>query len=204
MTLDQLTVSLGVVGPASQAEDAQRFIHRIESIREPRGWNQQLKNEPTLQAFYQRLHRTWHVESTAGYGFDVLPHYGAALGNVYVYANTGAALRFGKNLRDDFGPPRMQPGAPGADYAHADGRFGWYVFAGVDGRAMLRNLFLDGNTNRDGPSVDRNVWVGDMQVGLMVDWEPIRIGYTHVWRSREFRGQRTPQAFGAFSIAVRF
>ncbi len=179
-----ISVGLGVVGPASYGEEAQGLVHRVKSIREPSGWGAQLRNEVTLQAFYQRTHRLWRYEPGAGFGFDVMPHYGAALGNVYVYANTGASLRFGRNLPDDFGPPRMQPGVPGSDYSQPRHRFGWYVFAGTDGRAMVRNLFLDGNTFRDSPSV--------------------RIGYTHVWRTREFRGQLTPQAFGALSIAYRF
>ena len=203
-TLDQLTLSLGVVGPASQGEAAQRLIHDIGGIRGPQGWERQLRNEFTAQTIYQRSVRLWRIESAAGYGFDAIPHYGAALGNVYVYANTGASLRFGKRLPDDFGPPRIQPGVPGSDYTKSDGKFGWYVFAGADGRAVGHNLFLDGNSFRDGPSVERRVWVADVQAGLMIDWDPVRIGYTHVWRSREFRGQVTPQAFGAFSIAYRF
>ncbi len=203
-TLDQLNLSLGVVGPASQAEGAQRLIHDIQGIRGPQGWGRQLGNEFTIQTVYQRSVRIGRIESVAGYGFDVLPHYGAALGNVYRYANTGATLRFGKNLPDDFGPLRIQPGVPGSDYTKSDGKFGWYVFAGADGRAVGHNLFLDGNSFRDGPSVERHVWVADIQAGLMIDWDPIRIGYTHIWRSREFRGQVTPQAFGALSIAYRF
>ncbi|MFN0301416.1 MAG: lipid A deacylase LpxR family protein [Burkholderiales bacterium] len=203
-TLDQLNLSLGVVGPASQAEGSQRFIHDIQGLRGPQGWGRQLGSEFTVQTAYQRSVRIWRIESAAGYGLDVLPHYGAALGSVYAYANTGASVRFGKNLPDDFGPPRIQPGVPGSDYTKSNGKFGWYVFAGTDGRAVGRNLFLDGNSFRDGPSVERRVWVADLQAGLMIDWDPVRIGYTHVWRSREFRGQVTPQAFGALSIAYRF
>ena len=203
-TLDQLALSVGMVGPASQGEGAQKLIHRVHGIREPRGWDYQLHNELAIQGFYQRSARAWRVGSNSGFGADVLPHYGGALGNVYIYANTGGMLRVGKNLSEDFGPPRIEPGVPGSDYANRKQHFAWYLFAGVDGRAVAHNIFLDGNTFRDSPSVERNVWVADLQVGLMIDWDPIRIGYTHVWRSREFRGQPTPQAFGAVSIAYRF
>jgi lipid A 3-O-deacylase len=202
--LDQLFFSVGVVGPASQAEKVQHFIHDIYAYPRAMGWGHQIGNELTLQAFYQRTHRIWRVESASGYGFDVSPHYGGALGNVYVYGNVGGLLRLGKNLPDDFGPPRVLPGGAGSDYSKGAGRFGWYAFAGVDGRAMARNLFLDGNTFRDSRSVQREYLVGDLQIGVVMDWRPLRLAYTHIWRTREFVGQFSSQAFGSLSLEYRY
>src|SRR5262245_34432116 len=44
--LDVLELTLGVVGPASLAEDTQQLAHKITGATEPRGWNTQLSNEP--------------------------------------------------------------------------------------------------------------------------------------------------------------
>jgi lipid A 3-O-deacylase len=203
-TLDQLFLSIGVVGPASQAEAVQHFIHDTYAYPRAMGWDHQLGNELTLQGFYQRTHRIWRTEWASGYGFDVAPHYGGALGNVYVYGNIGGLLRLGKNLPDDFGPPRVLPGGAGSDYSKGTGRFGWYAFAGADGRAMARNLFLDGNTFRNSRSVEREYLVGDLQIGFVVDWRPIRMAYTHIWRTREFVGQFASQAFGSLSFEYRY
>ena len=43
--------------------------------------------------------------------FDIEPHYGATIGNIYDYANIGAMARFGFNLPRDYGPMRIEPTA---------------------------------------------------------------------------------------------
>ena len=49
---------------------------------------------------------------------DVEPHYGAAIGNVYDYANLGLIGRIGFNLAPGLitAPLRIQPSLPGSDY----------------------------------------------------------------------------------------
>lgn len=44
---------------------------------------------------------------------DFIPRIGAALGNVAIYGDIGGTVRIGKNLRDDFGPPRLRLALPG-------------------------------------------------------------------------------------------
>jgi hypothetical protein len=55
--------------------------------------------------------------------FDVSPHVGGALGNVYTYANAGFTLRYGKDLTRDYGPPRVQPGVLGSVFFEPTNRF---------------------------------------------------------------------------------
>lgn len=203
--LDQMLVSVGVVGPAALAHETQDFIHSIVNSPEAQGWDSQLKNEPTLQFTYQRSWQSPEFRLPGGFAVDATPHAGAALGNVYVYANSGAMLRFGQNLPIDYGPPRVQPSLPGSGYfERAPGGFGWYLFAGVDGRAVARNIFLDGNTFADSRSVDKEPLVGDAQFGLAVVVDGVRLAYTHVLRTREYAGQDAGDQFGAFSVSVAF
>jgi hypothetical protein len=113
-------------------------------------------------------------------------------------------VRYGKRLPDDHGPPRIQPGWTGfGDFSPAAG-FGWYLFAGIEGRAVARNIFLDGNTFRDSRSVDKKHLVGDLQFGFVLDWSDVRLGYTHVLRTREFRTQETMNGFGSLSLSVKY
>ncbi|MSQ18872.1 MAG: lipid A deacylase LpxR family protein [Betaproteobacteria bacterium] len=56
-TLDQLFLSIGVVGPASQTDEMQHFIHDAYGYPRAMGWNYQIGNELTLQSFYQRSQR---------------------------------------------------------------------------------------------------------------------------------------------------
>lgn len=203
--LDQFQVSLGVVGPASLAHETQDFIHSIVDSPEAQGWSKQLRNEPTLQLTYQRSWQSPEFRLPGGFGIDATPHAGAALGNVYDYANMGMMFRVGQNLPIDYGPPRVQPSLPGSGYFEkAPGGFGWYLFAGVDGRAVAHNIFLDGNTFRDSRSVKKENYVGDAQFGLAMVIDGVRLAYTHVLRTREYVGQDASDQFGAFSVSFAF
>lgn len=202
--LDVLTLTVGVVGPASLAEQTQKFIHDLIDADEPRGWDTQLDNELGLVATYQRSWREAMTMTAGGFQADLTPHLGAALGNVYTYANTGFTLRWGRDLPRDYGPPRIQPSSPGSGLFNPRKGFGWYLFAGVDGRAVARNIFLDGNTFEDSRSVDKESFVGDVQFGLVLTWETVRLAYTHVLRSREYETQSDTDGFGALSLSVKF
>jgi hypothetical protein len=202
--LDQLELTLGVVGPASFADKTQKIIHKIADKNEPRGWDTQLENEPGVVVTYQRSWRGFVSESVSGFDFNVTPHAGGAFGNVFTYANAGLMLRFGERLPLDYGPPRIQPSLPGSGFFIPQDGFGWYLFAGVEGRAVARNIFLDGNTFRDSRSVDKEPLVGDLQFGVAITLQNVRLSYTHVLRTREFKSQAEDGDFGAFSVSARF
>ena len=121
-----------------------------------------------------------------------------------IYAQAGARLRFGQGLERDFGTPRIRPG--GGDTAAPLGQgFGWYVFGGAAGRAVGRDLFLDGSTWRNhSPSVSKRNLVGDLEAGGAVFWHNIRLSYTHDWRSEEFVGQKKMFTFGVATLSVAF
>lgn len=202
--LDQLELSVGVVGPASLAEQTQIFIHDITGSDDPNGWDTQLENEPGVLLIYQRSWRKFVSESISGFMFDVTPHAGGALGNVFTHANAGVTMKFGRRLPLDYGTPRIQPSLPGSGFFIPRDGLGWYLFAGIKGRAVARNIFLDGNTFRDSRSVDKVPFVGDFQFGFALTWQDVRLSYTHVLRSREFEEQDGRDDFGALSLSVRF
>jgi hypothetical protein len=201
--LDQAELDLGVIGPDSLAENSQKFVHRIIHDTIPAGWAYQLHNEP---AFVLSDEKTWKFSSwkVLGFSFDVDPHVGAAVGTVYDYANAGAMARFGFELPDDYGPLRIEPSPPGSNFFVPTAGFGWYVFAGIDGRAIARNIFLDGNTWQDSRHVDKLPFVADGQVGAAITFRSFRLTYTHVFRTKEFRTQPHSDQFGAINLSVRF
>ena len=201
---DQLALTLGVVGPASLAEETQKFGHDLTDSPEPQGWATQLGNEPGIMLTYQRSWRAAAAATVAGLDLDLTPHFGGAVGNVYTYANGGMTLRIGRRLGLDYGPPRIQPGISGAAFFAPRDRFTWYFFAGAEARAVARNIFLDGNTFRDSRSVDTEPLVGDLQWGVTLAWRDLRLSYTHVRRSREFETQLESDEFGSFSLSMAF
>lgn len=201
--LDQLQVSLGVVGPASLAQESQTWIHAIIHDRKPLGWSTQLRDEPGLIVTYERSAKLIPQQSMLGGAFDIEPHWGGSVGNVYDYVNAGAMARFGFNLPKDYGPMRIEPSLPGSDYFEPTAGFGAYVFAGVDGRAIARNLFLDGNSFESSRSVDKFNLVGDAIAGAALTFDSFRLAFTHVIRSREYKTQKSQDQFGAVDLTVR-
>ena len=81
---------------------------------------------------------------------------------------------------------------------------GWYLFGGLEGRAVARNIFLDGNTWEASPSVSKKTFVADFQAGAVLTYDQMRVSYTHVWRTKEFETQRHGEQFGAISVSVRW
>lgn len=202
--LDSLELTLGVIGPASQADDTQEFVHDLIDTRDPAGWDNQLHNEPIVNLAYERAWRAMWQSRYVGLQADVTPHAGGAVGNAFIYGNGGLMFRIGQDLPSDYGPPRIRPSLPGSDFFVPHETFGWYLFAGVDGRLVLRDIFLDGNTFRDSASVHKKWLVGEIQAGLAVTIDGVRLAYTHVYRTERFEGQDSGDTFGAFSVSFRF
>ena len=201
---DKLELEIGMVGPYSFAEDVQTFWHSLLGLQVPNGWDNQLENEPGAVIYYEQTRRFEKQNIGLGLDVDVLPHFGGALGNVFTYAAAGITLRIGSGLDEDFGPPRIRPSLPGSAYFRPEKGFSWYLFAGLEGRAVLHNIFLDGNTFTDSHSVDKELFVGDLQAGLVFQWNRFRITYTQIFRTKEFEGQDSGDLFGSVSLSYHF
>jgi hypothetical protein len=202
--LDNLQLTLGVVGPASGAAQTQDFVHHLINSQDPQGWNNQLHNEPGLILSYERKWRSIYQFTPFGWGMDVTPHIGGSLGNIHTHLTSGATFRLGYDLPSDYGPPLIRPNLPGSDFFVPTREIGWYLFAGFEGRAVARNIFLDGNSFRNSHAVDKETFVGSLQAGIAFTYENTRIAYTHIFRTREFDRQRNADEFGALTLSYRF
>lgn len=199
--LDEYEITLGVVGPAALGEPAQRTIHGIIDAPKPRGWDNQLKNEPGLMLSWQRRWPTFFDEGISGTYLALTPHFGFTAGNIYTYANTGATLKLSSESgRWADKPVMVRPSIPGTGFFPKAKDLYWEVFLAVEGRAMVRNIFLDGNTFRDSHSIDKKPLVGDASAGVTLTWGRLRVGYTMVFRTKEFDGQDKADVFGALNI----
>ncbi len=200
-----LGASLGVIGPGALGHITQNGFHSLIGDPEARGWSSQLQNEPAIELLAERTYRLPIVQF-AGFEVDALPALTVGVGTVRDYVQAGASLRFGQGLQSDFGAPRIRPGMSGSDPYTPTRPFAWYVFAGADGQAVARDVFLDGSTFRSrSPSVDKRNFQGEFQAGLAVMAYGLRISYTQTWRTEEFRGQRAGLFnFGSLAVSGRF
>jgi lipid A 3-O-deacylase len=203
-TLDNAMITLGVVGPAALAEQTQRIFHNIISDETPKGWDNQLKNEPGIVLTYERKWKEFFELSTAGLEADIMPHVGVNLGNINTDAAIGATFRLGFDLPADYGPPRIRPSLPGSDFFVPSEDLSGYLFTSVGERAVARNIFLDGNTFASSESVDKENFVSSLQVGAVLTSGDSRISYTQVFMSKEYKTQTSPSQFGTLTFSYRF
>lgn len=202
--LENLEVDVGVVGPQALGEQTQNDYHQLIGINQAKGWGRQIRDEPGITLNYERL---WRVSllGDGKNGIDLVPQVGATVGNVFTFGDAGALLRFGKNLGADYGPVRIRPALSGTDYFNRDnldGSLGIYGFVGVQGRIVGRNIFLDGNSFSPSPSIEKRIFVGDVQAGVSVFWnDSLRLEFSTARRSREYAGQPSPDIIGTALIA---
>ena len=228
---DTIAVQLGMVGPHSYADDIQIFFHELISDDRPMGWNYQLHDEFGLNIAWERKWRLYARTVTAAdrwgfsthpffskldqdrarWGFDFIPHVGVVAGNVSTYVNAGATLRAGYNLPSDFGVNLMRPaGVASAPIDDLDPRvrgscWSVYLLAGVDGRAIARDIFLDGNTFKDSRSVEKKPFVADFVYGIGLIRGSFELTFKRVMRTQEFETQLADNSdFGSVTASWTF
>jgi lipid A 3-O-deacylase len=201
--LENFEIDFGMVGPGALGKLAQNTFHQFIGAAEAQGWSNQIQHEFGGMVSYERLWR-FPLLGDNSLGIDIVPELGATAGNVFTYGSVGGMLRIGKGLAADYGPVRVRPALSGTDYfdsAGLDGGVGWYLFAGTQGRAVGRNIFLDGNDFRVSRSVPKKTLVGDAEAGLAINWsESLRTDFTVMERSKEFYGQQSADVLGTAAL----
>lgn len=198
---DAMELTLGVVGPASQAERSQVFVHGMIDNTLPRGWEHQLENELVMQF---SLERRWMGVTARGgkaWGLDIIPHLGGGAGNLAIYSSGGVHVRAGWNLPPDFGPGSIRPG--GERWARSEERgdaLSLQLHAGLDGKAVFRNLLLDGNTFRDSHRVVRIPLTSDAVIGVRASRGRFSVSYEMVYWTRRFTTESRDHNFSSLTL----
>lgn len=199
----------GVVGPASLAEETQRVVHQITRSDEPAGWDYQLKDEPVVNLVYEHRRRFELLPSQDGFGIELIPTAGAMLGNVLIQAQAGAQLRAGFHLPDDFGTTLMR-GLGNLPFPHScraedrRGQSGVYLFVGGAVNLVGRNLSLDGNTFRDGPRVEKEIFFPAAEFGISFWSRHFQGTFSYVFWGEEHKGQQGYSQFAAITATFYF
>ena len=203
--LENFQMDIGIIGPSSLADEMQSWAHNDRAHILGK-WSQQLKNEPGLALKYQRSilfspsadGETRHV--------DFIPSAGFSLGNVETSLRAGGLVRAGLNLPDDFGPQTIHslvnPGGGRSVQQHT-GRYGVYVFAGAEGRAVAYNAFLDGNLWQNSHHVTKEPLVGEFTGGLALVFPCFELDVCGVYRTHEFTLQDKHGAYGGLTLKFK-
>ena len=180
ISLHQLTLRLGLVGPISGAAEVQGWIHQLLDSPIPKGWSTQLGNEPLVNLFYQYSRRLWKVESQASLGLDVTANGGGGLGNYYIGGNLGLMGRAGFGIPDNYGVTPLLGGAECVVcLSPPRKRFFAYAFLTVQAFGVARWLPTDGNTFRDSRQGDRDAWIFSLAGGVVVGYSRVVLSYRY-------------------------
>lgn len=203
--INDLDITLGVVGPWAQGERAQKLVHSIVGSPTPLGWSNQFNNEPGFILSYRRRWPTALIKNVRNMSLSIDYNLGTSLGNIYTLVDAGFTFRLSPmSERWQDSPMLVPPSMPGTGYFYSQSSaLGWYVFAGVQGRAVARNIFLDGNTFTNSYSVSKKPLVMDAISGISINYSDFRISYTAVYRTKEFDMQMENTFFGSVSITYR-
>ena len=196
--LDVFEINAGVVGPAALGSETQNGFHDLIHVPHAEGWSHQIANEPGLDFVYERKYRFSTSAARTGWGADVIPHAGMSVGNIFTYANAGFEARAGWCLPSDFGSNLIRPSGDSNGPRRAP--YNFHVFAATDGRAVARDITLDGNTFHDSPSVDKKTFVADLYAGASFGTTHWQLTYAQAFRTREFDGQDHLSVFGSISL----
>jgi lipid A 3-O-deacylase len=206
--LDSLELQFGVVGSAALGRQTQNDFHQFIATGKAKGWSHQLANEFGFNISWERKWRLG-VELPGKFGFEFIPGIGITAGNVLTYGEVDGICRFGRGLKANWGPELIRPAYSGTGYFETERAknvcFGFDVFAGVQGRAIARNIFLDGNSFASSRSVQKNYLVADLMFGVELFYSNyFRIMGTAVIRTPEFHQQGSWDKFVSLNCSFEF
>jgi hypothetical protein len=206
--LHTVEVDLGFVGPPALGRQAQTFWHQyVVDAPEPKGWGNQIRGEPGLLITY--LHKRRYGNSN---GVQFVAHGGGSVGTIMTLVRAGGIVRIGRHMTG-FGPDGIEPGGAMLNNTrrqHDEGRrqpWEWFAFAGIDGRLIAHNIFLDGSLFRGGPGVARRDAVHDLTAGVSARFEQLRVSVSRIKRSEEFTtpfGGSGKQRFYSINVGIEF
>jgi len=180
---------IGVVGEASLSEQSQKTVHKWIDSQEPMGWDNQLNNEIVLNLGYTERDKLY-----VNNYMDLSAYYGGLLGNLNTQLLIGGMLRAGFGKFGDCDLINLEPTPKNVE---------WYdlnVFIGIEQRAIVHNILLDGNTFSESHSVDKEYFVSEFIYGISYQYGNWKTIYSSHIRSKEFEGQEDNFEFGTLSV----
>ncbi|HSQ09776.1 MAG TPA: lipid A deacylase LpxR family protein [Burkholderiaceae bacterium] len=194
---------VGVVGPASQAENVQKWLHRVIDSDEPMGWDTQLPDEPIINVGYTGTYLLAQGELGRSASWRVIPVAYAGLGNYFTGVGLGLYGEVGWNLVDAFGGTALRLGFNAASTVGVGPVNGWSVSlsGGVVGFGVAHYLPLDGTVFRDSRSVGSEPFIGMATLGIAVRHRGFTFFIGQTFFSKTFETERQRPEFGTLSLS---
>ena len=195
---------VGVVGPYSQADDVQKWVHKKIGADKPMGWHTQLPNEPVVNVGYTGafLLAQGNVADSSAM-WRVIPIVNAGLGNYFTGVGLGLYGEVGWNLLEALGGTALRQGFNTASTVGVGPTDRWSVSlsGGVAGYGVAHYLPLDGTVFRDSRSVGSEPVVGMATLGLNVRHRDFVFFLGRTYFTKTFQTERQRAEFGTASLS---
>lgn len=199
---DNIETTIGVVGPASGAERTQEFIHRITGSDEPMGWDAQLENEIVFQFTRGRLWRSWVARNKR---FDLLLSSQASIGTLSSMLAAGVTFRYGVGLGDSYAMHLLNNSRISNPVSL---KGSWQFFTGINAGYLFNQIFTDGNTFKDSPSIDYDHERIGVSFGYSCSWKTLSLAFvlndTNVTARTSEKALEDFTQFGSLTVAWRY
>ena len=170
---DSTSVTIGVVGEYSFAEDAQKFVHDVIDSDEPCCWDEQLDDEIVFNVSRGRVWKAWESDSDNA---DFLLTADLQLGTITTQAGAGFMVRYGRELRQSYATALLVNSRTTNPVAT---RAGWYVFAGARAAYLERQIFLDGSKSYDDDfdEIEYDEEIVGVTTGIAYSWKEFSLTF---------------------------
>jgi len=193
--MDQTELNIGVIGPSAKGRQLQNCIHNLLDSGKPIGWDTQLSDRPAVNFSWTRKERLNGPLLKPTENVDFLSEYGFTAGSVFCHLQAGLVGRLGIfGLPKDWGPDRLELPSGAIQRAYQDN--GGYLFCRISGKAVGYNQFLTG--------LDPEPVVGQLQVGCVIQWKSLEVGYSQTFFTQEYKEQNAFDSYGALTVKWTF
>ncbi len=205
---DAWSLRLGMVGPATHADDTQTWFHNVIGTDEPRGWRTQLPNEVMINMGYTASFAGPSGALSDAIKWRVTPTVTAEAGTYATLVGAGALLEIGYNL-----PRSAQSVSSLRNGLNAGSVVGWRedetdlsvsANIGLAGYSVERFLPLDGTFFRDSRSIDYDPTIAVITTGATVRYGDYTLNFNVAFSEDAIHGSDDLVEFGALTLSRRF
>ena len=127
-------ITLGMVGPSTQTDSFQKAFHDLTGNKEPKGWNNQLKDDFLYNFSYAYGYRAFKHKFNYG-KMDIVNNLRVDVGNYHRALLAGTSIRYGNNYPNSFNTIGRFLGSNENKLLNIDTRtnndFGWAISYGL-------------------------------------------------------------------------
>lgn len=194
-------ITLGIVGPDSGAERAQKWVHKITGSTNPQGWDNQLGTDVVGGLQVTHAHRFMVTGERDSIRNELVWGASAHASSFLSNAMLGMFWRVGRNLPGNFVPEyaglSSSIGLPGL--LDSSGK-GWSIFAGVIGEAIPYSYMEE---RSDPYRFEQRTFVGHVSLGAGLHTQSFQLALTLRATTAQEETNKDPLTFGTLSVSWR-